>query len=122
MSSNIRIDSYCEYCSEPFIAKTTVTRFCSDVCAKKSYKERKRNEKIRLSMELIAQLNLKKQKEKLEFIQSKDFLTLEETRMLLSISRTTLYRLIKSDSLKPIILGKRKYIKKSHLNEIFNES
>ena len=46
MSSNIRIDKICQHCGEEFVAKTTVTKYCGDVCAKRAYKARKRKEKI----------------------------------------------------------------------------
>ena len=46
MSSNIRISKICQHCGQEFVAKTTVTKFCSDNCAKRNYKKRKREEKI----------------------------------------------------------------------------
>ena len=46
MSSNIRVPKICQHCGTEFIAKTTVTKFCTDNCAKRAYKVRKRNEKI----------------------------------------------------------------------------
>jgi hypothetical protein len=39
MSSNIRLDRVCEECNKIFVAKTTVTRFCSSRCNNKNYKE-----------------------------------------------------------------------------------
>ena len=35
------------FCGNSFTAKTTVTKCCSDVCAKKFYKARKREDKIK---------------------------------------------------------------------------
>jgi hypothetical protein len=46
MSSNIRVNKICEFCNSLFVARTTVTRFCGDVCAKRAYKARKRLEAI----------------------------------------------------------------------------
>jgi hypothetical protein len=46
MSSKIEIQKICECCGKEFIAKTTVTRFCGHTCASKSYKERKKANKI----------------------------------------------------------------------------
>ncbi|MFL0131990.1 hypothetical protein [Tenacibaculum maritimum] len=46
MSSNIRIEKKCFFCGTTFIARTTVTKHCSNSCAKKAYKARKRKEKI----------------------------------------------------------------------------
>jgi hypothetical protein len=46
MSSNMRILKICESCRVEFVAKTTVTQCCSDACAKRLYKIKKRNEAI----------------------------------------------------------------------------
>lgn len=46
MSSNMRIKKVCEQCGKVFIAKKTVSKTCSDECAKKLYKVKKRAEKI----------------------------------------------------------------------------
>jgi hypothetical protein len=37
MSSNIRIEKKCFFCGATFIARTTVTKHCSNSCAKKAY-------------------------------------------------------------------------------------
>ena len=49
MSSNIKVQRICQYCEQEFTARTTVTKYCSDVCAKRSYKTRKRLEKVKRS-------------------------------------------------------------------------
>ena len=46
MSSKIEITKVCQHCGKEFIAKTTVTKFCGHACAAKSYKERKKTEKL----------------------------------------------------------------------------
>uniref|UniRef100_UPI0028B10B01 hypothetical protein n=1 Tax=Sphingobacterium multivorum TaxID=28454 RepID=UPI0028B10B01 len=38
MSSNIKIKKICQQCGQEFIARTTVTKYCGDNCAKKAYK------------------------------------------------------------------------------------
>lgn len=40
MSSNIKINRVCNFCNKDFIAKTTVTKYCSHKCASASYKKR----------------------------------------------------------------------------------
>jgi len=47
MSSNIRVPKICQLCGAEFIAKTTVTKFCGDNCAKRAYKKRKREQKVK---------------------------------------------------------------------------
>ena len=51
MSSNIRINRICQFCNEEFVAKTTVTKYCGDNCAKKAYKQRMRLKKLEKSDE-----------------------------------------------------------------------
>lgn len=47
MSSNLKIIKICAYCKQEFIARKTTTENCSDVCVKRFYKLKKRNEAIR---------------------------------------------------------------------------
>jgi excisionase family DNA binding protein len=103
MSSNIRINRICENCNNSFIAKTTVTRFCGDKCAKVAYKKRKRNNKIRKSDSDTLKIKL----EPLEVLQVKDFLTVKETASLLNISRRSTYRLIELGALRAANLSTR---------------
>ena len=49
MSSNIRVSRICQFCEKEFIARTTVTKFCSHKCNSKAYKMKKRNEKVKTS-------------------------------------------------------------------------
>lgn len=50
MSSNIRLQKTCQHCGNRFTAKTTVTKFCSDTCAKWAYKQRKWNENVEMAI------------------------------------------------------------------------
>ena len=43
--SKLKIPKVCEQCHKPFEAKTITTRFCSNSCASKNGKERKKQEK-----------------------------------------------------------------------------
>jgi hypothetical protein len=52
MSSNLRIVKICAFCKQEFIARKTTAEICSDPCAKRFYKEKKR-------LEEMAQANLK---------------------------------------------------------------
>lgn len=49
MSSNIQVRRICQHCEKEFIARTTVTKFCSHKCSRSAYKVRKRAEKIEQS-------------------------------------------------------------------------
>lgn len=119
MSSNIRIKKVCQHCGEEFIAKTTVTKYCGDNCAKRAYKARKKKEKIKKTPSVDEQ--------KIEYrarsLEQKEFLNIQETSHLLGASRMTIYRQIKKGNIPAIKFGRRTIIMKSALENLFyNES
>ncbi|MEM7104065.1 MAG: DNA-binding protein [Bacteroidota bacterium] len=95
MASNIRVTRICQFCGDAFIARTTKTKYCGDPCAKKAYKKRKREERIKQS---ISETGYIIQKPIVE-LQAKEFLTIKETIQISGISRTSLWRLIKRGEL-----------------------
>lgn len=114
MSSNIRIPKICEFCNNAFIAKTTSTRYCGEICSKKAYKARKREEKINNAIEVEKEKNA----EPLINLKHKEFLTIGEVCTLLSISRWTVWRAIKNNTLKSSKIGRRVIIKKSDIDNL----
>ena len=113
MSSNIRINRICAHCGQDFIAKTSVTQYCGDVCAKKAYKARQRASNIEASK--IETLN-----QKLIQIQCKMVLTPKEAATLLNCSVRSIYNQIQSGNIKATNLGKRlTRIKRSDIDERF---
>lgn len=116
MSSNIRINRICQYCGKEFEAKTTVTLFCGDNCAKRAYKARKRVERIETSQrQTRATMNLH-----LEELNAKEFLTVREVARLLNTSTRTTYRIIQKGNLKAVNLAKRKtLVKRSEIDKLF---
>ena len=122
MSSNISIQKVCEYCGNDFIAKTTVTRCCSDDCAKKAYKARKRAEKINTA---IIQVEEKKQKKvkSIEDLKEKEFLNVTQVSRLIGCSRQNVYKLINSGKLKASnILEKKTIVKRQDLELLLNST
>ncbi|WP_137403706.1 helix-turn-helix transcriptional regulator [Echinicola rosea] len=118
MSSKIRIQRICYQCGREFTAKTTVTKYCGDICAKKAYKKRKKDEKIQQSnIEAIKQSQLPIKK-----LEEKSFLSINDTCKLLGISRMSLYRLIKSGVVPAKKLGRRTIIYRKNLDLIFNNN
>ncbi|RXQ89484.1 DNA-binding protein [Ancylomarina salipaludis] len=115
MSSNIQIMRICQFCGKEFLAKTTVTKHCSDPCRKRAYKARKKNEKIEASNKATNEL---KQKPLID-IQHKEYLSLKETCFLLGISRTSLWRVIKEGNLNVGKIGGKIIIPKSSIKELF---
>lgn len=57
MSSNISITRICQHCGNEFTAKTTVTKFCGDQCAKRDYKLRRKTAKQQKTNEKINESN-----------------------------------------------------------------
>lgn len=118
MSSNIRIQRICYQCGSEFTAKTTVTKYCGDICAKRAYKKRKKDEKIQQSnIEAVRQSKLPIRK-----LEEKSFLSINDTCKLLGISRMSLYRLIKSGMVPANKLGRRTIIYRKNLDLIFNNN
>lgn len=119
MSSNIRIKKVCQHCGTEFIAKTTVTKYCGDNCAKRAYKVRKKKEKVESTPSIDEQL--------VEFrsnaLDKKEFLNIKETCQLLGASRMTVYRQIKRGNIPAFKLGRRTIIMRSELESLcYNES
>ena len=122
MSSNISIQKVCEYCGKDFTAKTTVTRCCSDDCAKKAYKARKRAEKINNAIEVV---EVKKQKKvkPIEDLKEREFLTAKEVSILLNCSVRTVYYYISNGIIEATNLGNRlTRIKRSNIDKLFNDN
>ncbi|WP_313100558.1 helix-turn-helix domain-containing protein [Epilithonimonas sp.] len=122
MSSNISIQKVCEYCGKDFTAKTTVTRCCSDDCAKKAYKARKRAEKINNAIEVV---EVKKQKKfnTIEDLREREFLTAKEVSILLNCSVRSVYYYISNGIIEATNLGNRlTRIKRSNIDKLFNDN
>jgi excisionase family DNA binding protein len=115
MSSKIQIEKTCYFCGQKFIAKTTVTQFCSPICSKRSYKKRKREGKILNTIE-----RGKFQNPFNPLIKQKEFLSVNEATQLIGASRWTLYRLIADGRLSATKLGKRTIIPRKAIDVLFN--
>lgn len=117
MSSNIRLQRICQFCGKEFTAKTTVTQYCTDTCAKRGYKLKKRNEKIQKSQNETTEIKAKP----IEEIKAKEFLTVNDVVKLLNCSRQTVHNMISQGKIKAVKLSERKtIIKRSEIDKIFN--
>ena len=115
MSSNIRIPRVCRYCNNEFIAKTTVTKYCGDNCAKRAYKDRVRKKKITKAVNNDRVLRLDSQ----DIINIKPYLTVKEAASLLNVSIRTTYRLVEDGSLPAVNLYERLIrIKRTELDKV----
>ena len=118
MSSNIKIERVCDHCGNIFTAKTTVTRFCSDRCAKRNYKKRQREIKEKKShAETVAKLSLP-----IELIKSNELITVDEIVKLIRVIRNKIYRLVDTGRLRPIKLLNRTLFCKKEILKMLNFS
>ena len=116
MSSNIRVQKICEYCGNEFTARKTVSRTCSDNCAKRLYKQKQRAEKIAITDKQTLIIKTKP----IEEIKAKEFLTVRDLSKLLSCSIRTAYRIIENGNIKAVNLAQRKtIIKRSEIDKLF---
>ena len=118
MSSNIRVQRICQYCGREFTARTTVTRYCGDSCAKKAYKARKRTEKAHRSNTETRRIKT----QYIEELKAKEFLTVAEVSRLINCSRQNVYKLINTGKLKATnILEKKTIVRRYDLDKLFTE-
>jgi len=98
------------------MAKTTVTKCCSDNCAKKAYKARKRQEKIDSSI-----TETQKIKEwRNDDVRAREFLTVVQVSQLIGCSKQNVYKLINTGKLNASnILTKKTIVRRSDLDQLF---
>jgi excisionase family DNA binding protein len=118
MSSNIKVNKICIDCGEIYIAKTTVTKYCSHKCASRAYKKRKKKEKLKefekKELTIIPQL-LKNPN-----LADRSILSIEETCIFIGISKPTFYRISKSGQLQTTKIGRRVFVTRNEIKRLFN--
>ena len=115
MSSNIRVKRICQQCGNEFEARTTVTKTCSDTCAKRAYKARQRTAKVAVSDEQTRRIIVKP----IQDIRAKENLNIADASKLLGVSRWTIWRAIGSGNLHAVKLGRRTLIRRSDIDRLF---
>lgn len=119
MSSNIRVQRICQHCGKEFTAKTTVTKYCGENCAKRAYKARQRAAKVKKSNEET----LKVKTAPIDQLNAKEILTVKEVGLLLGMSERTVYRLINKGTIKAVNLSERlTRVKRSELDNLFTQT
>lgn len=120
MSTNIKFKKVCEFCGEHFIAKTTVTRYCSHKCNSRHYKQLKRDEKLGIATvkSKVDQLDIPD----IDFgrLAEMEFLNIKEVSVLIGISERTIYRLMKNGSLETKKIGRRTIIPRYAIDQLLN--
>ena len=118
MSSNIKVQRVCQHCGNEFTARTTVTQYCSDNCAKRGYKARKRAEKVDGSNKETHLIKTKP----IDELKAKEFLSVTQVSKLIGCSRQTVYNLINTGRLKAVnILQKKTIVRRSDLDLLFEQ-
>jgi excisionase family DNA binding protein len=117
MSSNIEVQRICQHCGKEFTARTTVTQYCGDDCAKRAYKARQRAARIEVSNKETLHIKIKP----IEEIKAKEFLTVRDVATLLNCSVRSVYYYINSGNIKAVNLGERvTRVKRSDIDKLFN--
>ena len=100
-----------------------MTKYCGDSCAKRAYKKRKRDEKIKAALEETQQ-NIQGlqtvQSQQSSTIHSKQFLSVQEAANLIGTSRWTIQRMIQKEQLKAAKFGRRTIIARTEIDNLFN--
>ncbi|KAA6441153.1 helix-turn-helix domain-containing protein [Dyadobacter flavalbus] len=120
MSSSIETVRICQECNKRFTARTTQTRFCCLKCNRRNYKKRVRQGKVEQSeKETVERRQVSKNKTSAGDTSAKNYLSVQDTCSLLTISRTTLWRLISDRKIKSVKLGRRIVISRSSIDKLF---
>lgn len=116
MSSNFTVKKICEQCGNIFIARTTVTRFCSKACNSKNHKLRLREAKISVANQQVkSAVN-----HRLEELHQLEFLSVKAAAKLLGTTDKILYTMINSGRLKATNLSVRKTrINRADIDRLF---
>ena len=104
MSSNIRIESTCDFCGEKFIAKTLRTRYCSHICNSRDYKKKLKDKKLKGEVKNRKDNEISKD---LEALRNKEYLSARDAAVLVGCSTKTIYRLLNDGTIKGVNLSKR---------------
>lgn len=104
MSSNIRIESTCDFCGKKFIAKTLKTRYCSHTCNSRDYKMKLKNKKLRGEVENRKGIEATKE---LEALKNREYLSAKDAAVIVGCSTKTIYRLLNDGTIKGVNLSKR---------------
>jgi excisionase family DNA binding protein len=120
MSSNFEITKNCLYCGKEYTAKTLTTRYCGHACNRRHYKQLKREEKINNFKEPLSTPEQQTPQPVEAVVQQKQFLSIDETAMLIGASRRTIHRLISAKKLQVGKIGSRTIITRKAIDNLFN--
>ena len=127
MSSNIRIKRVCEQCRKSFIAKTTVTKFCSKECNSRHYKAKAKEAKITAAiLKVNAQTGPGVDRQAVALGEArgdsstKEWITVPEIADTIGVSVRTLFRVVKQPGFPKIKIGRRLVLNRMAVLEYFS--
>lgn len=116
MSSNFEVLRICMHCDKEFMAKTTVTKYCSHNCSRNAWRKRARGDKIENSNRATFNIST----DQLQKVQIKEYLSVRDVSLLLHISIRTTYRLISEGTIRSTKISERiTIIKRSDIDSLF---
>jgi len=116
MSSNFTVNRLCEQCENVFVAKTTVTRFCSKLCNKRHYKAKERTLKMAPMDQVVKKVLEGKPDEDITV----EFLNVKSAAKLLRASNKMVYHLINIGKLHAVNLSERKtLVRRLEIDRLF---
>lgn len=95
MSSNLELKRICQQCGKEFIAKKTSTKFCSLSCGQRNYKVRQRVNKIETKNAQVRDSHLLHSGLIAYHSPEQDLVDIKMLAFVTSMSRSTIFRLIK---------------------------
>ena len=114
-ANNDPIPKICMFCQNLFDARKSTTQYCSDKCANRAYKERKRQER---NLEAQKQ-NHEKIAKPIRGLQKRDYISVEEAAIILGVSRWMFQRAIKQVKLESAKLIGRRIISQKSFKKFF---
>lgn len=114
--SKLKIPKICQFCKQPFEAKTMYTVYCSKECANKADKQKQKEKQSedRFQREVAEKTAI------ISEILSRPYISVAEATQLFGISRNTIHRLIKKGKIPARNMGERlTRISRTHLEVMF---
>lgn len=121
IKNRMQVPKICQFCSKNFIAQTTVTKCCSDNCAKRLYKQKQREAKIEKAMLDTKEQILNTTIQHITILDKpKEYLCINDISSLLGVSRWTIQRMVKRGDLSVKQVGRKKLLSRLQLEAFFN--
>jgi excisionase family DNA binding protein len=121
-TAKVKFLKNCQHCKREFMAQRVDTQYCGLNCARRAHKTKLRERNMELAQ---AKNNLQLGKatsviteEQIMVIQAKEYLTLKEAALLLSVSPLTLRRWIFAKKISSRKIGKKHILDRSTLLSI----